>query len=404
VAPPTPVTHPSGGFFLKFTAEAVPVHDVQLSDCVPASPSVGAPARLALISPIALEVLHLSPTMSFHPQTPQSPSNFSPRTSDPSVTFSTSMTSSTSTLPTPAHSVNGSVSQPDVAMADESPNKRKRTLDDLGDRDHKKLHLEESKPGIEDLHRDVGEKYLLCQTPYPETLPVISADLYDMFDLTGLAAEVAREKPNGEKNALRKTYKGHIKRLGVAGHFDVQKKEENAPSEIMEFMQVPELEWNVHFVKGREIGDGLSETTLATLGRAMAMAKGPISKSLWDASVLGELAPSSGDSAKISSTKPTAPNTPGASTPSALGRPKSQLPPGHDPNRPRRNIKKRTYGDSSYEGYGDGYPDDDTGVETGYSTGEGEGGQKRRKKISGNSPSYQNAMRQQSYGPGMVGA
>jgi hypothetical protein len=49
-------------------------------------------------------------------------------------------------------------------MADESPNKRKRTLDDLGDRDHKKLHLEESKPGIEDLHRDVGEKYLLCQT------------------------------------------------------------------------------------------------------------------------------------------------------------------------------------------------------------------------------------------------
>ena len=74
------------------------------------------------------------------------------------------MTSSTSTLPTPAHSVNGSVSQPDAVMADESPNKRKRALDDLGDRDHKKLHLEESKPGIEDLHRDVGEKYLLCQT------------------------------------------------------------------------------------------------------------------------------------------------------------------------------------------------------------------------------------------------
>ena len=202
-----------------------------------------------------------------------------------------------------------------------------------------------------------------------------------MFDLTGLAAEVAREKPNGEKNALRKTYKGHIKRLGVAGHFDVQKKEEGAPSEIMEFMQVPELEWNVHFVKGREISDGLSETTLASLGRAMTMAKGPISKSIWDTSVLGELAPSSGDSKVSSSAKPTAPNTPSASTPAALGRPKSQLPPGHDPNRPRRNIKKRTYGDSSYEGYGEGFPDDDTGVETGYSTGEGEGGQKRRKKV-----------------------
>jgi hypothetical protein len=318
------------------------------------------------------------------------------------------MASSTSTLPTPAHSVNGSASHPDAAMADESLSKRKRALDDLGDRDHKKLHLdEEGKPGIDDLHRDVGEKYLLCQTHYPDALPSISDDLYDMFDLAGLAAEVAREKPNGEKNALRKTYKGHIKRLGVAGHFDVQKKDEGAPSEISEFMQIPELEWNVHFVKGREITDGLSETTLASLGRAMTMAKGPVAKSVWDTSVLGELAPSGADSGKASaSAKPTAPNTPLASTPggsAAMGRPKSQVLSGQDPNRPRRSIKKRAYGDNSYEGYGDGYPDDDAGADTGYSTGEGEGGQKRRKKVSANSPTY-SAMRQQSYGPGMVGA
>lgn len=203
-----------------------------------------------------------------------------------------------------------------------------------------------------------------------------------MFDLTALAAEVAREKPNGDKNALRKTYKGHIKRLGVAGHFDVQKKQEGAPSDFMSMLQVPDLEWNVHQVKGREIGDGLSEATLSSLSRALTMAKGPISKSVWDTSVLGNLAPSKGDPAKASSAKPTTPNTPSAMTPILTGPSKLQGLPGQDPARPKRNVKKRSYGDSSFEGYGEGFPDDDGGMDAGYSTGEGESGQKRRKKAS----------------------
>lgn len=37
-------------------------------------------------------------------------------------------------------------------------------MDDSGDREQKKVHVEESKLGIEDLHLDVGKKYLLCQT------------------------------------------------------------------------------------------------------------------------------------------------------------------------------------------------------------------------------------------------
>ncbi|KAF7554740.1 hypothetical protein G7046_g6737 [Stylonectria norvegica] len=360
--------------------------------------------------------------MSFHPQTPQSPSQSSPGTSElvvSAASAATSMATTATTLPTPAHSVNGSASQLDAAMPDDSPQKRKRSLDDMGDREQKKVHLEESKLGIEDLHLDVGKKYLLCQTPHPESLPRTSEDLYEMFDLIGLAAEVAREKPNGEKNALRKTYKGHIKRLGVSGHFDVSKKEENAPSDFMSMLQVPDLEWNVHEVKGREIADGLSEITLSGLERAMSMAKGPISKNVWDASVLGDLAPSTGDPSKQTlSARPTAPNTPIPGTPNPLGRLKPQGPPGQDPVRPRRNIKKRSYGDSSFDGYEEGFPDD---VDTGYSTGEGEG-QKRRKKVillsptvtcksshalsqnPGSASPYPSAMRQQSYGPGLVGA
>ncbi|ATY60139.1 Mediator subunit [Cordyceps militaris] len=375
--------------------------------------------------------------MSFHPQTPQSPSQTSPATHPDSMAAANAAPTGPTTLPTPAHSVTGSIShQSDAAMADEFPHKRKRPLDDVGERDHKKVQYDH-RLGIEDLHLDVGPKYMLLQKTYEDQFPLLTGDLYEQFDLADLAAEVAREKPNGEKNALRKTYKGHIKRLGVAGHFDVQKKKEDAPSDFMAMLQVPDLEWNVHQVKGREIGDGLSEATLNGLARAMTMSKGPIPRSVWDTSVLGDMAPHNGNinttngetskAAGPATARATAPNTPAATTPSATmataaDRPRGSLPPGADPLRPRRNIKKRTYGDSSYEGYGEGFPDDDAGADTGYSTGEGEGGQKRRKKVktvttategasftngmqqnSGTTPPFP-PVRQHSYGPGMVGA
>lgn len=121
--------------------------------------------------------------MSFHPQTPQSPSQFSSGTSEPqnglansSVIATSTSTSTATTLPTPAHSVNGSASHPDVAMMGDSPHKRKRSVDDTGHREHKKVHLEESKLGIEDLHLDVGKKYLLCQarkTPSAALFPLL---------------------------------------------------------------------------------------------------------------------------------------------------------------------------------------------------------------------------------------
>ncbi|KAM6512618.1 hypothetical protein FSOLCH5_010327 [Fusarium solani] len=206
-----------------------------------------------------------------------------------------------------------------------------------------------------------------------------------MFNLTGLAAEVAREKPNGEKNALRSSYTGHIKRLGIAGHFKVQKVEnrgENDPQEESDFAQILHLgdeDWNNSFVRGREISLGLSQSSLSSLGRAVSMAKGSIKKDVWDTSVLG-LQSSNGELKQPSSARPTAPNTP-LNVPGAVGRLKAQGASANDPNRPRRNIKKRTYGDSSFEGYGEGYPDDDNAMEGGYSTGEGEGSQKRRKKV-----------------------
>ncbi|KAI6382587.1 hypothetical protein MCOR25_000590 [Pyricularia grisea] len=362
--------------------------------------------------------------MSFHPQTPQSPSQTSPSISDPSTSLNSSMTSTTTTLPTPAHSVTGSClpseMNPDIIMGDDTPQKRKRAPEDGGDRDHKKAHIEDRRLGIENLHMDVGEKYLLCRTQHVSSFPRMSDDLFEAFGLTGIAAEVARVLPNGEKNAMRKTYKGHIKKLGVAGHFDAVKKNHEDPSSLLAMYFAPAEDWINTEVHGKDITAGLSSEALQNLSRATTMARGPISKKDWDTSVLGDL-----DKAakQTSSAKVTAPNTPLNLPP--LNRPKGSQPPAGEAARIRRVGKKRSYGDSSFEGYNEAFTDDDPGADVGYSTGEGDGGQKRRKKVHilGDGPlsfmhvdtdrlqnpgtpaqNYPSAVRQQNFGPGMVGA
>ncbi|KAL2019997.1 hypothetical protein VTK56DRAFT_8997 [Thermocarpiscus australiensis] len=278
--------------------------------------------------------------MSCQPQTPQSPSQLSPGVSDPTMSITGSAPSTTTTLPTPAHSVNGSSfpseTPQDVAMGEDSPQKRKRPVDDMGDRAHKKVHVEDSphkrkrpvddlgdgsdekmhvedrKLGIDDLHLDVGAKYLLCRTPHPLPRPNVSEDLFERYNLTGIAAEVARVLPDGTKNALRKTYKGHIKRLGVQGHFDSVKEDPARQDGLLALMKCPEDVWDAHFVRGKDIHYGFSNETQQRLLTATTMARGFVPKSLWDSSVLGELNPGRGEK-QTSSARPTAPNTPLAS-------------------------------------------------------------------------------------------
>lgn len=378
--------------------------------------------------------------MSFHPQTPQSPSQFSPLVTDPQsgassasvansintashggVSFASTATTA-STLPTPAHSVNGCSSfgaselAHDATAADTLP-KRKRTLDDAGSQDSKKFQMEgQQKLDFEALHQDVGEKYLVCKTPHKPSFPPLSEDLYAAFDLTGIASEVARTLPNGEKNAMRKTYKGYMKKLGVSGHFEPVKREEGDDSNFLRLVDEAEDSWQARQVKTKDIKYGLSDDIASSLRLAMTMNKGPMPKPIWDSSVLGDLAPDrlASIGTRPSSVRGTTPNTP---LHPAVARSKVQQPSsqhmgaaGADASRPRRVSKKRSYGDNSFEGYGEGFPDDEPG--DGYSTGEGEGpSHKRRKKNSTPSSQPQSQsqyssapVRQQSYGPGMVGA
>ena len=52
----------------------------------------------------------------------------------------------------------------DATMTDAYPTKRKYPFDDAGDHEQKKVYLENRRVGIENLHLDVGEKYLLRST------------------------------------------------------------------------------------------------------------------------------------------------------------------------------------------------------------------------------------------------
>jgi hypothetical protein len=250
---------------------------------------------------------------------------------------------------------------------------------------------------------------------HPARLPDLKEDLYSLYKLEDLAKSVARTNPDGSKAVkLRKTYKNHIKEHGVSGAFDSVKKEMDAPDTLLAMMQAPEEEWDAQYTKGK-VSKGLPENVMASMGKAFTMSRGIIPKTSWNAAVLGELisAPTQTESAKAIQNGN---KTPNPQNPSVVRTAKSDLP------RPKRNVRKRTYGDSSFEGYGEGYVDDDA-QETGYSTGDGDdrGGSRKRPKKVGSmlylqncmannekpapSHSFQNPpMRQNSYGPGMVGA
>ncbi|CAD6441190.1 2a35c909-96a0-4f26-bf0d-42f083a574ca [Sclerotinia trifoliorum] len=338
------------------------------------------------------------------PQTPQSPSN-TPGSTDTSSKNTVSPRINTS-LPTPAHSINGSMSTINSAIeasqSEDPTNKRKRDVEDLGDRDQKKVHVEDSRPSIDDLHQDVGKKYLLCRTLHKPQHLNIKQDLYDRFGLQGIAASLARVTPDGKKNTVRKTYKGYVKSLGIAGQFDAVKgPEPDQPGSLYSLINpggptaVREA-WDQIEVQGREIDKGIPDELRSSLSKAVIMARGTIPKDRWNHSVIGEMGNQIvNDPLKAVPAKAKAPISQGT-----MSVPK-QNRGAADIARPKRTVKKRSYGDASYEGYGEGYIDD----EAGYSTGDGDdraGGRKRPKKTP-TSHGFQGPMRQ-SYGPGMVGA
>ena len=270
---------------------------------------------------------------------------------------------------------------------------------------------------------------------HPISRPHTTQDLISLYNLQPLAATVARTDPvTGEKRAIRKTYKGKIKAFGLAGRDKEVRHPEGQAGGLLEMAIWPTEEWHVQKVAGKQFDTGLSEDTWARLERAMTMEPGPLPG--FDASILGIDTPIAPPAAVETKTPAQPANViqrqPGQPNGIAQTPHSGANPSTGDPPRPKRTGRKRRYDEHSFEGYGEGYVDDDGDAGAGYSTSErddkrdtGSGKKKRKKVCSVQSPScldgaadfgsYQNSEsygtvtspslieRSGSYGVGMVG-
>jgi hypothetical protein len=199
-----------------------------------------------------------------------------------------------------------------------------------------------------------------------------------------MAESVARkEKPDGSKGGMRKSYKGYTKTLKLGGAFESVKRAPDDPDSLLRMMAWPEEEFNRQSfgTVAKEMKMGMPTLIESQLSRALTMAKGSIPKEVWNDKVLG-VDPTPRAAPIESKTAQSGRMTPGHN-------PGGQRPGKGEPPRPKRNIKKRTYGDASFEGYGEGFVDDDL-QDTGYSTGgDGDGrNHKRSKKVGGFTTCY----------------
>lgn len=191
-----------------------------------------------------------------------------------------------------------------------------------------------------------------------------------------------------------------MKSLGLAGRNRAVKHEKDKMPGLAALADWPEDDWQVTKVMGRDVQKGLSSTTLAKLEKAMKMQPGPIpNNNEWE-DLLGfekaapvqaviEPAPKKRkekDSVKANGLSNGAPRLKTGKASASASASASEAP------RPKRAGKKRRYDEHSFEGYGEGFVDDEggdtvmTGVGggPGYSSGDGSrksGPSKKRRKV-----------------------
>lgn len=191
--------------------------------------------------------------------------------------------------------------------------------------------------------------------------PHPSQDLIQLFRLTDIATEVRRFDPvTGEKiNKLRKSYVGKIKSLKVSG-------KNEAPSYpgmwLPNLMIVPDDDWTNTVVRGKMPEDVTKTPDWSSkLKKALEMAKGPLPSQLSQ-----ELATFTDLGAAPAGKLMKPPNGRDALKRPALGVHARTTPvlPAKVLRRPERSGAKRSYDDTSFAGYGEGFVDEDDGNST----------------------------------------
>ena len=190
---------------------------------------------------------------------------------------------------------------------------------------------------------------------------------------------------------MRKSYESKIKTFALAGKNKSIKHSPEKSIGLLEMAKMPEEDWNARSVAGKSVLDGLSSTISSNLERAMRMQPVPVPNTAYWEEMLGHektkptsvvADPKVKHTAKVNGyvngNRPHAINTQATNSEVA---------------RPKRTAKKRRYDDLSFEGYGEGYVDDEADIVDagGYSSGDGASrgsASKKRKTVGWKSPGY----------------
>ncbi|EXJ79842.1 hypothetical protein A1O3_08127 [Capronia epimyces CBS 606.96] len=248
---------------------------------------------------------------------------------------------------------------------------------------------------LEQLQKDMGEAFLLCRSTVERQRPNPQQHLLALYGLGPVLRSVARTDPKtGEKiNKLRKSYEGQIKGFGLAGRNKPVKGERNVeedepgPLRRMAGSSAwglePDEQWNAEHARSKiEVTPDFK----AKLKQAMQMQPGTVRNNAHWEDVLGFDKPKPqpyGISAQqAGAVQPVMSRLPNG----AAVRPLPPPPPpaviqagagtGSGPKRQTRG-KKRSYGDDSFVGYGEGFSDADDGDD-----GDDYGSQRKRKKVT----------------------
>ncbi|OAX81367.1 hypothetical protein ACJ72_04289 [Emergomyces africanus] len=241
------------------------------------------------------------------------------------------------------------------------------------------------------LQQDIGTAFHLCKSSYTTSGPNPSLDLVSLYGLGLVAASVARTDPvTGEKiNRLRKSYEGKIKGLGLAGRNKPVKAEPGATGGLRYLTLWPEEEWKNQKVYGKDIKVAEPDSSFFRQQlKAMKMEPGTLpNHEFWEDALGHEKPPKVIAAADVSMAKTTTGTVPGSIHHSihTNGAPPSISTSSAENTRPKRTGKKRSYNDSSFAGYGEGFPDDEADLESGLYSNSEEGGRgpgkKKRKKV-----------------------
>ncbi|ORY13506.1 Rox3 mediator complex subunit-domain-containing protein [Clohesyomyces aquaticus] len=205
-----------------------------------------------------------------------------------------------------------------------------------------------------------GLLFKLHENEHPNSRPHGSQNLFDLYGLNNVAATVARTDPvTGEKiNKLRKSYEGHIKQLHISGRPKANKIE----GALTDPLRMPDEEWQSQKITGKDMknafndsGSALSKNfdsllSGALTGTAPGALPNPETQRYRTYIGTDEVKPKPGGTEGMSAGRVLQPNpgTPFSSAPSPA--PRSM--------RPERSGAKRSYQDTSFVGYSEGFADD----------------------------------------------